>query len=216
MSARVLLFGGSFDPIHHGHLIVARAAGEILGAQSIVLVPSARPPHRAEHERAPASARLAMCRLAVEGGESGSCPIAVSDWEQTQPGPNYTLLTVRHFRATLGATADICWLIGMDNLRELHEWHRPDELVRECTIVTAGRAGVAPPDFAALEARVGAAETARIRDHLLPTPRIDISATAIRARVRRRESIRYLVPESVRAYIAANGLYRAPLGVTSP
>ena len=110
---RFLLFGGSFDPIHYGHLIVSRFVAEHLAIPRVVLVPGARPPHKADAGLAPAADRLAMCRLAV----AGDSQFEVSDWELGQPGPNYTLHTIEHYRSASPPGAQFYWLIGMDSLR---------------------------------------------------------------------------------------------------
>lgn len=200
-----LLFGGSFDPIHHGHLIVARSVAEQLGVTRVVLIPSALPPHKQHVALAPADQRLEMCRLAV----AGDALFEISDWELGQRGPSYTLHTVRHFRAALGAIEPLYWLIGLDSLVDLPTWYRVGELADVCTLVTAGRPGVTPPDLnAALGSQLSGEQIERIRQHILPTPLIEIAATDIRARVRGGRSIRYLTPEAVASYIATRGLYR--------
>lgn len=201
----VLLFGGSFDPVHHGHLIIARSAAERLGLTQVILLPSARPPHKDPSLLTPAEHRLEMCRRAV----SGDPLFDVSDWELHQPGQNYTLNTVRHFRER-SPHASIFWLIGMDSLAELATWYCVAELVRACTIVTAGRPGRLWPELSALEALIGADAIAQLRRHVLDTPLVDISATQVRRRVAEGRSIRYLVPEAVAQYIAGCGLYRTP------
>jgi nicotinate-nucleotide adenylyltransferase len=201
-----LLFGGSFDPIHHGHLIVARNVAEQLGVNRVLLIPAATPPHKRNHELTPADARLAMCRLAVEGDDL----FDVSDWETRQAGPNYTLLTVRHFREALGAATSCYWLIGSDSLCDLWKWYEVRQLVEECTIVTAGRPGFEPGDMAELREKVGDALCKKVAQHVLATPLIHISATDIRRRVRDRLSVRYLVPAAVAEFITANHLYAAP------
>jgi nicotinate-nucleotide adenylyltransferase len=202
--SRVLLFGGSFDPIHHGHLIVARHVAETLGVERSILIPSAVPPHKQDRALAGTADRLAMIAAAIEN-DAG---FDVSDHEMLQAGPNYTLLTIRHFRATLAAETELCWLIGMDSLRELGTWYRAGELVDACTIVTAGRPGSTLPTAAELETHFTPDQAARLLNHVVAGPQIDIASTAIRARVRGGRSIRYLVPESVRRYIGERGLYR--------
>lgn len=191
-----LLFGGSFNPIHNGHLIIARAAAELLGIPRVILIPSQFPPHKQAAGLAPASDRLEMCRRAVEGDDL----FEVSDWELRQSGKNYTLLTVRHFREALGDT-ELAWLIGMDSLIDLPNWYEAGQLAACCTLVTAVRPGFSVPDLGRLAEHVAPSDLERIRAHILETPRIDISASAIRARLRERRSIRYLVPEAVRAYL---------------
>jgi nicotinate-nucleotide adenylyltransferase len=201
--AGVLLFGGSFDPVHHGHLIISRAAAEVIAADRIVLIPSARPPHKPDVRLAPGEHRLAMCRLAVAGDPL----FEVSDWELAQPGPSYTLNTVRHFRAAVGANLPLYWLIGMDSLRELHTWYHVAELVEAGTLVTVGRPGHAAPPLTELAERLAPGQIAHLRKHIVETPLIEISATNIRTRVHAGQSVRHLVPEAVREYIFDHRLY---------
>lgn len=208
--AGILLFGGSFDPLHHGHLIVSRAAAEQLDIPRVVLIPGGNPPHKSESKLAPAIDRLAMCRAAVARDPR----FEVSDWEIEHSGPTYTLHTVEHFRAVYGDMTQLYWLIGRDSLHELHTWYRVADLARLCTFVTVGRpngADSAPTTDAAmldrLAALLPAAALADIRAHILTTPLVEISATDIRTRVATGDDIRYLVPPAVREYIAERGLY---------
>lgn len=208
MNAGTALFGGSFNPIHHGHLIVARAVAERLGVARIVLVPSAQPPHKRGGELAPAEDRLQMARLAVEGEQR----LEVSDVEVRRRGPSYTFLTVEEYRQSLGPDVPLFWVIGGDTLPELHTWYRIRELVDICQVVTAVRPGYEDPDLSALARVLSEEQIRRLCVAILPTPRIDISATDIRRRVREGRSIRYLVPEPVRAYVDHRGLYRPAAG----
>jgi nicotinate-nucleotide adenylyltransferase len=201
----VLLFGGSFNPIHHGHLIISRFVAEHLNADRVLLIPAARPPHKPVRDLTSGEDRLEMCRLAVSGEEL----FKVSDWELRQPGPNYTLNTVRHFAETLPQGTEVFWLVGMDSLGELASWYRVSELADACTIVTAARPGFEARDLPGLANVLSENQVDRIRQHVIASPRIEISATDIRARVRAGRSIRYLVPESVEAYIARQKLYTA-------
>ncbi|RMF73861.1 MAG: nicotinate (nicotinamide) nucleotide adenylyltransferase [Planctomycetota bacterium] len=200
---RTLLFGGSFNPIHHGHLIVARDVAERLDVERVILIPSAVPPHKQGVPLAPIESRLEMCRAAVRDEPR----FEVSDWEAHQTPPNYSLLTVRHFREQLGAGAWIGWLIGMDSLIELPTWHRVGDLAAECTIVTAVRPGFALPDLHEHARCIAADDLRRIERHVLVTPHIEISASAIRRRVAAGRSIRYLTPDAVIELIARHGLY---------
>ena len=202
--AGILLFGGSFDPVHFGHLIVSADAAEQIDAGRVVLIPSAHPPHKRGQTLSPAAERLEMCRLAVADDPR----FEVSDWEVHQPGPNYTLHTVRHFRQTLSADTPLFWLIGMDSLAELAAWYCVGELLEACTLVTAGRPWFQLPDLAPLADSLSQAQLRELERHVLQTPLIDIGATDIRARVRAGRSIRHLVPEPVRQYILERGLYR--------
>jgi nicotinate-nucleotide adenylyltransferase len=208
MTPATALFGGSFDPIHFGHLIIARSVREQLGLDQVVFLPSAAPPHKGAGSLSPPQHRAAMVSRAIED-EPG---FAVSDFDLARPGPTYTIETVAYFREHLGATRDLCWIIGSDSLAELSTWHQVEKLVDLCRIVTAIRAGDERPDLSALKRRLRPEQVTRLEADILPTPRIDISATDIRRRVADGESIRYLVPEPVRAYIRRHGLYSPAAG----
>ena len=201
----VALFGGSFNPIHTGHLIIARSVAEMRDLSRVILIPSANPPHKTDQDLADAADRLEMVRLAVED-EAG---LEASDIEIKRDGPSYTVLTVEAYRQSLGPNVVIHWIIGADTLSELHTWYRLSELAEMCRIVTAARPGFESPDVSQLSASLSPQQIKRLRNGILPTPRIDISATDIRARAREGRSIRYLVPDAVQEYITTGGLYRA-------
>lgn len=204
MAGGIALFGGTFNPIHFGHLIVARAVAERLSLARVVLIPSANPPHKQGPDLADAEDRLEMARLAIAGEDL----LEVSDVEVRRSGLSYTILTVQAFREQVGDDTPLYWIIGGDTLGELRTWYRVDELVNLCRIVTAVRPGFETPDLSGLGARLSPDQIQGLKEAVLPTPRIDISATDIRQRIRDGRSIRFLVPEAVREYIVARGLYR--------
>ncbi|MBN1846819.1 MAG: nicotinate (nicotinamide) nucleotide adenylyltransferase [Sedimentisphaerales bacterium] len=199
----IVLFGGTFDPIHHGHLIACRAAAEQLEADRVILIPSAAPPHKDAGRLTGAGHRLRLAQLAVAGDDL----FEISDCELRRAGPSYTLDTVLHFRGLYGLEAVLYWLIGADSLPELNGWHQIQRLAEECIIVTAARPGYSPGDLDRRLDSLPADQIDRIRRHILATPGIEISATDIRDRVRRNRSIRYLVPEAVADYIRDHRLY---------
>ncbi len=201
----VLLFGGTFDPIHHGHLIVSRWAAEQLEVARVVLIPSAVPPHKVGNKITAARDRLQMAQRAVEDDEL----FDVSDCELQREGPSFTLDTVRHFRRLYPEDIKIYWLIGADSIAELAGWHEIKQLVEECTIVTAARPGFETGNLSALDAVLEENQVSRIRQHILDIPQIDISSTDIRDRVRQGQSIRYLVPAPVAEYIHKHRLYQS-------
>ncbi len=204
MSERIGLYGGSFDPIHFGHLIAARAIGEQLDLARIVLIPSGQPPHKAPGQVSDGAHRLAMTRAAVEGDTS----FEVSDLEMHRAGPSYTLHTIKAFREQVGVEAKMFWIIGADSLPELPTWYRITELVRIVTIVTAVRPGWQPPDLAVLAAAIGEVPARQLMSNCCSTPPIGISATDIRARIAAGRSVRYLLPEAVVSYIQQQALYK--------
>ena len=182
----IALFGGTFDPIHHGHLILAREALEQLALDRVVFIPAAHSPHKLAHPPSPAEVRLEMVRAAV----ADEPRFEVDEEELQRTGPSFTIDTVEAWRRRAPEAA-LFYFIGHDNVRELHTWRRFTELTERVQFVVFGRGeNGAPHDFPTIARRV------------------DISATDIRARVARSDSIHYLVPESVRAIIAAHGLYQ--------
>lgn len=206
MSTRLGLFGGSFNPIHLGHLICARAVAERLRLDRIVLIPAAAPPHKPTHALAPAQHRLAMARLAVQG----DALFEVSDIELSRPGPSYTFDTVSSLRTARPDVTEWNWIIGADSLAELESWHRIADLAKLTRIVTMVRPGHTrrtAADLPGLLAKLGPPALEEILALQLPTPAIDISATDIRTRVARRQSIRYLTPDAVVDYIREQAVY---------
>lgn len=199
----IALFGGTFDPVHHGHLIVGRAVMEQLQFERVVFIPAASPPHKLGRRLTDASHRLEMTRLAV-AGEPG---FEVSDIETRRTGPSYTIHTVEAFFEQVGPDAELAWIIGGDSLPELHSWYQIERLVDACRIVTAARPGYETPDLQPLRATLPAERVERLIADVLTTPRIDISATDIRRRAREGRSVRYLVPDAVAEYISAHDLY---------
>jgi len=205
MQQELMLFGGTFDPVHNGHLIVARALAERRGFGRVVFVPAAQPPHKTPAE-ASATDRLAMLGLAI----SGETVFDVSDIELTRTGPSYTLDTLRALRRRHGADTKLRWVIGADMLEDLPRWHRAGEVLAESDIIIAVR----PPwdqrldeVFSRLGKEFTPVQIERLRESVVSTPLIDISSTEIRRRVRQGRSIRYLLPEPVADYIAEHGLY---------
>ena len=204
MPERIALFGGSFNPIHHGHLIVAGAIREQMGLDRVVFVPAARPPHKAAKELAPSEDRWRMVRLAIEGEPGfGAC-----DRELRRAGPSYTIDTVLAVRQEEGPQTTVYWIVGGDWIPELPSWHRASELVDACRIVTVGRPGWDSAAFASLRGFLSESQIARLSADVARAPLIEISSTEIRKRVAAGHSIRYLVPESVRGHIESRGLYR--------
>ncbi len=202
---RIALYGGSFNPIHHGHLIIARAVAEILDIDRVILLPSRMPPHKHAPDLAPGDHRATMVQAAIAGDPL----FEASDHDLTCEGPSYTANTVAAFRQKLAPKDELIWILGADSLLELHLWRQPADIARQCRIVTAVRPGFEVGDLADLKAAVGTDITEQLRRDIVKTPRIDISATDIRERVRTGRAIRYLVPEAVAAYIHQHGLYTA-------
>jgi nicotinate-nucleotide adenylyltransferase len=183
---RIGIFGGSFDPIHHGHLILARAAREELGLDRVIFIPADMSPHKTETKPSTAQDRLAMVQRAI-ADEDG---FAASDIELLRPPPSYTVETLRELKA-LYPGDELILLIGADNVAKFETWREPDEIRKHARIAVLDRAHHEIPDDWTVVRRL-----------------VDISSTDIRRRIQAGKSIRYLTPDSVCDYIREHGLYR--------
>jgi nicotinate-nucleotide adenylyltransferase len=188
---RIGVFGGTFDPPHLGHLVAAGDAADALGLERVVWIPSALHPFKGESVRTPPELRLEMTRAAIAGDPR----FEADDLELRRQGPSYTVDTLRELHARHPG-AELFFLTGADNLRDLPKWREPEEVVRLARLVVVSRQGEGVPEdtrFPALAVRV---------------LRFDVSATEVRRRVAAGTSIRYLVPEAVREIVERERLYR--------
>ena len=205
MEKRILLFGGTFDPIHHGHLIVARAMAEAGPFEKVTFVPTSQPPHKAG-PCASAKHRLRMLQLAIEGSEL----FDICEVEIGRAGPSYTLDTLTQLRAEYGPSARLHWVIGADMLEDLPSWHRISDVLELAQMVVAARhpwQDRLDKIFSGLTGQLGAIHVNNLRKMVLPTPLIEICSTDIRQRLAAGLSVRYLVPEKVAKYIQEHNLY---------
>jgi nicotinate-nucleotide adenylyltransferase len=193
--------GGTFDPIHVGHLAVAEEAREVLDLERILFVPAGNPPHKSPAEVSPIEHRLAMVRLAIADNPA----FQLSSIEIDRPGPSYTVDTLER----LAAAGDrLTVILSAETFAELPTWHEPQRLFEAARVAVAPRWGYPAPDPGWLAATFPGRED---RVSYLEGPRLGVSSTALRARVAARRSIRYLVPGAVAAYIAAHRLYLADM-----
>ena len=212
MTSKVGLFGGSFNPIHNGHLMVATEIRQGCALDRMVLLPSAHPPHKTNQELLAPHHRLRMVELAIADDPN----LELSSYDSSRAGPTYTIDTILYFQKLFGEETSLYWIIGADSLNELATWHRASELVDLCRIITAGRpgnsashAGQHAIDWSCLGESFSDEQIQRLRDGVQDTPELDISSTSIRDRVCRGEPIDDLVPPSVCKYIKTHELYVA-------
>ncbi len=198
MSIGVL--GGTFDPIHNGHLMVAEEARRRLNLVRIILVPAGQPRLKPERPLTPPQHRLNMLQLAI----AGTPHFTVSTVELEREGPSYTVDTIAQLKEQVDAGDELFFILGWDSLARLPEWREPSRLIRLCYLVAAPRPGYPPPDLNALESIIPGIS---LRVVLLDKPRVDISASVVRDRVARRLPIGHLVPEPVKRYIKQHKLY---------
>jgi nicotinate-nucleotide adenylyltransferase len=199
--------GGTFDPVHVGHLAIAEEARDALGLERILFVPAGRPPHKPEGSAAPAADRVAMVELAIAGNPA----FELSRIEIDRPGPSYTVDTLAALAAgEPGGAADLApdltLILSAETLRDLPTWHEPRRLLELARLAVVPREGYPAPDPGWLAEQFPGQED---RVDFLEGPRLGLSSTALRARVAGGRSIRYLVPDAVARYIAEHGLYRS-------
>lgn len=193
---RIGLFGGTFDPIHIGHLIIAETLKDAFPLDRILFIPAAVPPHKDATELTASRLRVEM----VEAAISENPGFEMSDVEIQKGDVSYTIDTVRQLRAAFkDSRVELFLIVGGDSLVDLVNWKDPDRLLEEVPMLVAGRPGY---DIDQAEARY------RSRITVLDTPLVDVSSTEIRRRVREGKSIRYWVPGAVEFIIAREGLYR--------
>ncbi len=202
---RVGILGGTFDPVHLGHLIVAEQARVRLDLDRVIFIPAGQPWLRAEQPAAGGPDRLRMVELAVKSNPA----FEASSQEIDRPGPTYTVDTLEVLTVELsresGADTALHLIIGMDALEQFHRWKDPERVVELCHLVIVNRPGHQGVDVNDVVGRYPEAGT---KLTLLNVPRIEISSTEIRKRVSEGISIRYLAPDSVEEYIREQGLYR--------
>ena len=191
---RVGVLGGTFDPIHVAHLILAEQAREQLVLDQVLLIPAGDPWRKANREITPASLRVEMVRLAAAGNPL----FEVDDREVRRDGATYTVDTLRELRRELSEDDDLFLILGEDALADLPNWKQPEALADYATIVVAPREGVELPATLPFDP---------VTIERIDMPYLDVSSTDLRRRTRMGRSLRYLVPEPVRAYIEERGLY---------
>jgi nicotinate-nucleotide adenylyltransferase len=195
------VLGGTFDPVHVGHLVIVEEAKLRFGLNKVLFVPAGKPPLKTNREITPAVHRVQMVKRAIAGNTS----FELSTLEIDRPGPSYSVDTVAALKQKSSAGDKIFFLIGWDSLAELPQWREPSRLVRLCKLVAVTRPGLSRPDLKSLEQSVPGITQSVV---WLNIPPINISSSDIRDRTAQGLSIHGLVPDGVESYIAENKLYR--------
>jgi nicotinate-nucleotide adenylyltransferase len=199
-ATKIGVLGGTFDPIHNGHLGIADAACRELGLARVLFVPARDPWLKGRGDVTPSRDRFEMIKLAITGNPR----YKISRVDLQREGPSYTVDTLSDLRRKLGAAAELYFILGMDAIEDLPEWREPERIVQMCQLVVAKRPGVDIIDLNALEARLpGISGRVVVIDNDL----YDINSTGIRRLVAAGRSISGLVPDAVARYIRENGLY---------
>jgi nicotinate-nucleotide adenylyltransferase len=193
--------GGTFDPIHLGHLVAAEEARLRLPLERVIFIPNGSPPHKKDYDVTPAEARYDMVALATASNPF----FEVSRIEIDRPGPSYSADTVQQLKETLDPTTKLYFITGADAILELLTWHRPRRLAELCELVAVMRPGY---EIEPLEGVIGPDLADRVR--VLRVPGVEVSSTELRRRAAAGESLRYLTPPSVVSYIEGHHLYSEP------
>jgi len=200
---RVGIFGGTFDPVHYGHLLLAETCREQCRLDQVLFLPASIPPHKQQWHLTPAERRVEMLRLAI----AGHAAFFVSELEIRRGGVTYTVDTLTALREQQPQD-ELFFLMGADSLRDLPTWR---EAARICSLAVPAvvrRRDTPEPDFGVLADMVSAARLREIQRHQVQMPLVDFSSTAIRQAVAAGRSIRYQTPRAVEMYIWTQGLYR--------
>jgi nicotinate-nucleotide adenylyltransferase len=197
---KIGIMGGTFDPIHIGHLVTAEAVRNEFGLDRVIFIPAANPPHKQSQQVTEAKHRYIMTTMATYANPY----FFVSSIEMERPGPSYTIDTIYELREKF-KNAELYFITGADAIQEIPTWDRIEELLGICHFIAATRQGCLPnvDNIKELFGKLGAEKI-----HRLNTPELEISSTDIRNRVQNGVSIKYIVPESVENYIYKEGLYR--------
>ncbi len=202
---RLGILGGTFDPIHYGHLLLAECCREQCRLDEVWFLPTATPPHKQDRQPTAAEHRVAMLELATAGNPAFS----VCRHEIDRGGVHYSVDTLAHFH-TEAPGRELFFLMGADMLLDLPRWRNTSRVCELAVPVAACRPGAGPIDFGCLRGVASAERIELIRRHQVEMPQIDISASDLRRRVLLGQSIRYRVPPAVEKYIETRGLYRQP------
>jgi nicotinate-nucleotide adenylyltransferase len=201
---RIGLIGGTFDPIHVGHLAVAESARNELGLDAVVFIPAGSPPHKSTDNISLPEHRFLMTAMAVNDNSDFS----VSKTELNRSGVSFTVDTVREISETSGDNAELVFIVGADTLFQVPDWKDADRLFAMCSFAVAVRPGY---EDLSLDELISSLRESGCAVSLFDAPSLDISSSDLRARVRAGKSIKYLVPDAVSAYIRKNSLYVKPL-----
>lgn len=197
---RIGILGGTFDPVHNGHLVIAEEARARLQLERVLFIPTNVSPLKQGRHLASTEHRCTMVELAIAGNPF----FALSLVDLNRPAPSYTIDTLRLLRSCYGETSQLYFIMGQDTLGTILAWRAPQEIIRLCTLVVVSRPGY-HPDIAALGHSLPGLRESLI---VLSTPELSVSSTELRQRVANGWPIRYQLPDSVEAYIRQHGLYR--------
>jgi nicotinate-nucleotide adenylyltransferase len=192
---RIGIFGGTFDPVHLGHLVMAEQCREQAGLDQVWFVPAARPPHKPEGELTAFARRVEMLQLALAGQPA----FRVEELEKDRPGPSYTADTLESLHRR-HPDSDLHFIIGSDSLADLPHWREPARIVAQAALLVVARPGFRIPPIEEVRQALGL--------QVIESPLVDIASSDLRRRAAEGKSLRYQVPRAVECYIEQHQLYR--------
>jgi nicotinate-nucleotide adenylyltransferase len=204
---RIGVIGGTFDPIHYGHLAAAEEARVRVNLEKVLFVVAGVPPHKLNEDVTPVEHRLAMVRLGIASNPH----FGISRVDVDRPGPSYTVDTISILQEELGPDTELFFVMGLDSLVEVPAWHQPERLIRLCRLVAVSRPGF-EVDMRRLEASVPGISS---RAEIIDMPEVEISSSDLQRRVKEGLPIKYQVPEEVERYIIKFHLYEPSAGSSS-
>ncbi|QDT29057.1 Nicotinate-nucleotide adenylyltransferase [Gimesia panareensis] len=197
---RIGIFGGTFDPVHNGHLLLAEQCREQAALDEVWLIPAGAPPHKETSGITPGKQRREM----LEFASAGNPTFVIKDLELHREGPSYTVETLRQLKES-HPDNDFFLIIGADSVRDFHTWREPAAILEQAHLIGVNRPNISLPDLSELKEKLGEAVVEKIT--WVTMPGIDLSSTDIRQRVQENKSVRYMTPRAVEVYIHNNRLY---------
>jgi nicotinate-nucleotide adenylyltransferase len=197
---RIGIFGGTFDPVHNGHLLLAEQCREQASLDEVWLIPAGAPPHKETTGITPGKLRREMLEFAIAGNPA----FVIKDLELNREGPSYTIETLRQLKES-HPEDEFFLIIGADSVRDFHTWREPASILEQAHLIGVNRPNISLPDLSELKARLGESIITKIL--WVTMPGIDLSSTDIRQRVQGNKSVRYMTPRAVEVYIHNNRLY---------
>ena len=200
---RVGIFGGTFDPIHLGHLILVEQCRDQAKLDQVLFIPAALPPHKQQQALTPFGQRVEMLSLAI----SGHAAFRIDELEKERTGPSYTVDTLAHLQAQRPGD-ELYFILGSDSLQDLPMWYQPRRVLELATLIVMVRADWPPFSESQLKEALKLSGDFALRHQVVEAPLITLSSRDIRRRIAEGRSVRYMIPRAVEAYIHEKGLYR--------
>ena len=199
-----ILFGGSFDPIHNGHLQVAHYAIKQFKADEVIFIPAKQSPLKKQPPNVNDHDRIEMVKIATKGCEG----FKVSRFDCNRPAPSYSIDTIKYFKELFNDNVKLLWIIGADVVGELKDWYKIEEIFELCEMAIVHRASFPLPDFDDITNTFGQEIAHKLQMNIIEMPAVDLSSTEVRRKIKSGQNFKNMLPIGVHDYIIEHGLYR--------